>query len=230
MLLPDLIRSRRNFFIGYLVFFTTTSFFLFFFEKHEGHLLINSCHSPLWDNFFKNITHLGDGIAVGVLGLIFLLLQIRKGLIVWLAGGLSGMITQFFKRSVFTSHYRPIKYFEQNYPDIELPLVSGIEMHSNFSFPSGHTTAAFAMMTAVALLSKSKIADVVFILAAIVISFSRVYISQHFLEDVLAGSFVGTIVSVLVFSLFNTDKMKNIDWMDKKILPSKNRKNDTSIK
>lgn len=176
------------------------------------------------DQFFKNITHLGDGVTVAILGIVFLLLQVRKGIVFILSGALAGMITQFFKRVVFNEHYRPTKFFKLNFPDLELPLVAGVEMHSNFSFPSGHTTAAFAMMTAAALLTKNKWADIVFIVAGVVISFSRVYLSQHFLEDVFVGSIVGTIVTIIIYQIFHSDKLLSVAWMNKKILPSKNGK------
>lgn len=226
MNLISLLKSRKTYFIGYFLFVISVTVLLVTNSKHEGHLLVNSFHTPTLDLFFARVTHLGDGITVVIIGVVFLLLQIRKGLIFLLAGALSGMVTQFFKRIVFShENYRPTKFFELNHPDIHLPLVEGIDMHSNFSFPSGHTTAAFAMMTSAALLSRNKYADALFIIAAAIISFSRVYISQHFLEDILAGSFVGTLFAIFIYLFFNMNKFADIAWLNKKILPSKARKN-----
>ena len=230
MTLKELIYSRRNYFIGYSLFVAIITIILILYPKTEGHLFVNGMHSPATDLFFKRITHLGDGITVVILGLVFLLLQIKKGLIFWLSGGLSGALTQFFKRVVFDNHYRPVKFFGIHYPDIELPLVAGIDMHSNFSFPSGHTTAAFAMMTAASLLTKNKKADIIFILSAIIISFSRVYLSQHFLEDILAGSFIGLVMSVIIFLIFHSKHLENKKWLNHKILPSRPKENNSLIK
>lgn len=59
-----------------------------------------------------------------------------------------------------------------------------------YSFPSGHTTASFAMV-GVAILRCRPLVFLPIILIAILISFSRIYLRVHYLTDVLAGAILG---------------------------------------
>jgi membrane-associated phospholipid phosphatase len=60
------------------------------------------------------------------------------------------------------------------------------------SFPSGHAMSAFAVASAIAVLSP-RLRWPVLAVAAL-IAFSRVYLGMHFWLDVLAGAALGTIV------------------------------------
>ncbi len=42
-----------------------------------------------------------------------------------------------------------------------------------------------------------------YLLPAILVAYSRIYLSQHFLSDVLAGSLLGVLVAFIVFYFFN---------------------------
>ncbi|NJK86360.1 MAG: phosphatase PAP2 family protein [Bacteroidales bacterium] len=66
-----------------------------------------------------------------------------------------------------------------------------------FSFPSGHATSAFALFFCLAVLVHQNSMKLLFFMSALLISFSRVYLSQHFLLDVYVGSFIGLIISIL---------------------------------
>jgi undecaprenyl-diphosphatase len=57
-----------------------------------------------------------------------------------------------------------------------------------FSFPSGHTCAAFAVAIA---LAGSGIAGGLFLALAVVIGMSRVYLGAHYPFDVAAGAILG---------------------------------------
>lgn len=77
--------------------------------------------------------------------------------------------------------------------------VEGVSLHSSLSFPSGHTAAAFALMFAISILCKHNWQRVLCLAIAVLTGFSRIYLSQHFLEDVLAGSVVGILSTLLVY-------------------------------
>ena len=79
-----------------------------------------------------------------------------------------------------------------------LPGVSTlIDMPSGWSFPSGHTTMAFALATTVLLLHhkhrpKREVWFIVLLyVVAIFVGFSRVYVGVHYPLDVLAGAVLG---------------------------------------
>lgn len=59
-----------------------------------------------------------------------------------------------------------------------------------YSFPSGHTTASFAVV-GVALLRCRIITIIPILLLATLIGFSRIYLRVHYLTDVIAGALLG---------------------------------------
>lgn len=68
---------------------------------------------------------------------------------------------------------------------IELP---GYEIHSQLSFPSGHTAAAVFGFGLLACLSKKPATGIACALLAACTGYSRLYLGQHYLADVLAGA------------------------------------------
>ena len=71
----------------------------------------------------------------------------------------------------------------------------GKPTESDFSFPSGHTTAAFAMAFAVAATGKKlghKKAPLIYIVAVLG-GISRIYLSVHYCTDVIGGTLSGTL-------------------------------------
>ena len=62
--------------------------------------------------------------------------------------------------------------------------------------PSGHTTAAFATMTAVFMVGDKRVSWTAYIFA-ILMGLARIYLVVHFPSDVVAGIIVGIIAGVL---------------------------------
>lgn len=71
----------------------------------------------------------------------------------------------------------------------------------DFSFPSDHATAVFAIAAAF-LLHGFHRRGLVFLAAALLIAFSRVYIGTHYFSDVLGGAATGVIAAILVRILY----------------------------
>ncbi|MBR4241490.1 MAG: phosphatase PAP2 family protein [Eubacterium sp.] len=98
----------------------------------------------------------------------------------------------------------------------------GMLSESDYSFPSGHTTAAFEMATAMFLCfmsdKKKKIAWI-FPVLAILTMCSRVYLMVHYASDVLCGLVVGICAGVIAFFLSKLvcrifKKVKFLDSID----------------
>jgi membrane-associated phospholipid phosphatase len=60
-----------------------------------------------------------------------------------------------------------------------------------YSFPSGHTTVAFALSTVLSENSKSDLLKIVSFLPAALTAYSRIYENRHWLSDVVLGGIIG---------------------------------------
>ena len=74
----------------------------------------------------------------------------------------------------------------------------GAPRQGEFSFPSGHVTAAMAGMTAVALTSSSKWITPA-ALYVIIMGATRNYLMVHYPSDVIGGMLIGGVAAVLAF-------------------------------
>lgn len=135
------------------------------------------------DSFFAFITGLGDhGIVWIVFAVVLLLIpKTRKlGWIVVLALLLEVVLTDCIIKPLVA---RPRPFTVQT--DVSL-LVSP---PTSFSFPSGHTGSAFAVVSAL-LFAKNKLWIPTSVLATL-IAFSRLYLYVHYPSDVLVGLAIG---------------------------------------
>lgn len=168
---------------------------------------INARNTLAADLLFPYITYLGDGIIYVLLGLALLFYNRRIGLMALASFVLSSLTSEFFKKIIFTNSLRPLKFFE--YSPYKYHTIEGLDIHSYNSFPSGHTTTAFAMFSLLTFLDDRKGRGGVFLSLAILTGYSRVYLFQHFVEDAYVGSLIGTISSIIVYLLM-------IRWATKK--------------
>ena len=87
-------------------------------------------------------------------------------------------------------------------PYTELSNLILLDLGTDYSFPSGHTSAAFALFTCLALMTPRRLAPL-WMTAAWAVAYSRIYLSQHFLEDILSGSLIGMISSCAVYMIID---------------------------
>ena len=73
----------------------------------------------------------------------------------------------------------------------------------DYSFPSGHTAAAFASVTALYLAGEKKLWKPVLVLACL-IGISRLYLYVHYPTDVLGGALAGAISGYLGYRFIQT--------------------------
>lgn len=159
-------------------------------DKGTAELSINSKFNVFWGQFFRYATHLGDGIFYAILIAFFLLVRYYYAILLFFTSILQTILAQGMKRFVFPDALRPSAYFE-NHPDISLQFAEGVKIHSAHSFPSGHTATAFALAIILSHILPKKSTVILFFVLALVAAFSRVYLMQHFFEDILAGAAIG---------------------------------------
>ena len=179
------------------------------------HTRINRFHAPWADAVFANGTHLADGwVSVGI-GLVLLFVRWRWFLLFAISTAGSAFVAQFLKHVFFADHDRP-SMFMGAMPDLR--LVPGVEMLHNNSFPSGHSTCAFSMCFAVAVIIGRRGPAAALAMLASVLAFSRVYLSQHFTEDVLCGAFIGTGTGWLVYHWVCVSAFAKKNWLERSLL------------
>ncbi len=218
----DFLRQNHVFLSHSLVFLLLLGGLLLAIDKGTLHIALNGFHTPAGDAFFRNFTAIGEWVPYAIAGL---LLFWKVGAAAYVVGCnlIAGLVTQILKRIIQAP--RPRIFFDlANNPDL-FPLVEGVKLHSNNSFPSGHTTTCFAVFFAIAILLSRKdirISDTTramgqylcFVLA-VVGSYSRIYLSQHFAADVFAGACVGLIMTMTLYPLclrWEKGHPKSFDW------------------
>ncbi|TMJ42590.1 MAG: phosphatase PAP2 family protein [Alphaproteobacteria bacterium] len=72
-----------------------------------------------------------------------------------------------------------------------------IERSADYSFPSDHATAAFAIAAAFHLHGMRRV-GLGFLAAAALVTLSRVYIGTHYASDIVGGALTGILAAVLV--------------------------------
>ena len=212
----SLLKMNTAFFLPYFLCLLAGGVILVLYPKTDIHLFINSHHSPFEDFFFSNWTTIGLGITIIPVALILAFIRFRYMLISVL-GFLVTVIINDSLKPLFHAP-RPITVFGQLHQS--LYLVPNVEMYSWNSFPSGHTATGFCMFCLLALYIPNKLAKFTCFVAALLIAYSRIYLSEHFLQDVYAASIIGISCALITYywgmngRLFN----KFADRLDKPLI------------
>jgi membrane-associated phospholipid phosphatase len=198
--LKAIIAGNRLFFACWGLFVIIGLLLLLSLGKAGSFVDLNPWHRTTLDTVFIWVTFGGDGLFSVIVILLFLLRRRWSAAIqVTAAFLLSALVAQILKNAF--SMPRPMQFFPQG----SYPYFIKDVTHLGFaSFPSGHTTSIFALVTMLALFTPNQRAKIAFLFAGILVGYSRIYLGQHFLNDVLMGAFIGTLVALLVHWLFVT--------------------------
>lgn len=200
-------------FIALLGFFVIIgAVVLFLIEKGDFVLFCSENRTPFFNVFFKITTKIVEEKIMFLILAILLWFRFGTAFMTALTWGVGGAIAQSLKR-VFAFD-RPASFFQET--ETLNFITSGVSYY--FSFPSGHTTAAFAIFSMIAFCSDKKWVHILCFFIALMVGFSRIYLLQHFFMDIYAGAILGTGVSYLLFAgmkkyaIFGFDK-----WKDKSL-------------
>lgn len=159
--------------------------------------------------FWRGITHVGRAeyflVPAGLLWVGFMLASAKAATVearerwrarVWapaflfLSIALSGLISNVMKFSI--GRARPRNLFENGQYGV-VPFNTEWAMNS---FPSGHSQAIWAAMGAMILIFPRHV--LLWVTVAVLVAASRVFITVHYLSDVVAGSWLAVAVTVLL--------------------------------
>ncbi len=186
--------------------------FLLAIEKGDLVLWFNEHRYPLSDFYFIVASKLAEYGFIIFFLLVLLNISFGKAFIAAITWLFTGIAAQSLKR-VFDLP-RPAGFFDESI----LNFIGETKLHYAHSFPSGHTTTAFALFFLFALFTKNIKWQFLFFFLALSVAFSRVYLLQHFFVDVYFGSILGIIIAVLVFVSVNSSNIFGFQkWKNKNI-------------
>lgn len=195
-----LLRQTRTFLLPYAVLLVLLGTVLLATPKHLAFFWVNGHNTPFFDQFFRPFTNVGDGLFYVLVTLGLLFVRFRWAFVSFVCFAVTSLAAQIGKQLIFTGHPRPFRYFAENPGLPPLHVVEGVVMGTLKSFPSGHSTSAFSVFLLLTLLVKDKRWGYVFVALAALTAYSRVYLAQHFVEDVYAGSALGTGLTLAVLA------------------------------
>lgn len=176
----------------YLILLSVCILLMLIFTKEELYFAINHRHTVFTDVFFENLTLLGASTGCIFIVLITYIINYRTGFLLSSSYIITFIISQTTKHLVKAP--RPHLFFSKKLHDIY--LIKGVVMLDTDSFPSGHSVSAFTAAVVFTYVSKNKSWGYLWLLLAVLIAYSRLYLSEHFLQDVTAGSALGVFITV----------------------------------
>lgn len=160
------------------------------------------------DFFFSWFTKVGEAYGYLVVFLVLLVYRRRAAWGIPLLG-IAVSLLAWAGKTLF-HHPRPYRYFEQSGLLADLNFVPGVEVHKGLtSFPSGHTMAAFALFSFLAFCFPRKPwLSLTCFCIALLVGVSRMYLVQHFFEDVYLGAILGVGLGILAYYVLNRVEQK----------------------
>lgn len=162
----------------------------------------NNLRAAWLDPIMKGITYLGEaGWFWILLSLVLILTKTYRK--TGITCGTSLILHLILVNGVAKNLFRRTRPYE-----VIEGLTRIVGKQSDFSFPSGHTAASFAVAVVLLLRAPKKISVPAMILA-VLISLSRLYVGVHYPTDVLGGAVIGTLCAFLAVWI--------VDAVEKKI-------------
>lgn len=167
--------------------------------------LINSrIKNKYLDVFMFRVTDLGGAIFITVFTFGLVLFGSYKNKVIGVEALVSLGISQIIVHGL-----KKILSRERPYNILKHLNTFGIDL-SDYSFPSGHTTASFSLATTLAL-NIPRI-SIIMIFLALVIGISRIYLGVHYPTDVAAGIILG-LGSAFLVHMYLIDFVRSLSGM-----------------
>jgi membrane-associated phospholipid phosphatase len=179
--------------------------------KQQGVLWINQHHFTWLDQLMVLVTTLGAGLLFVPLLVVMLFVRFRYAILTASVLVGHGFLCAVLKHGLFGHLKRPKELIDNSL----LHFVPGVEVHSHFSFPSGHTATIFCFAFLLSLFVRNTMATIGLLLIALAVGYSRVYLLQHFLVDVAAGAVIGVVTTYLLWRYFETSQFPS--WMNNRL-------------
>jgi len=149
----------------------------------------NHFHSGILDTLMPFITMMGEWVVVIPTIIIVAFFNYKQALGITISGIVSMIVVQGLKEYVFADMARPSGVFANDLS--VLHIVENTDLHSCYTFPSGHSAGVFMLCMSLAFYFKNMYVTIGLILMACLTGWSRIYLAQHFPIDVAVGALIG---------------------------------------
>jgi len=211
------VSSNKYFLICSFLFFLLGGVILSQIEKPDAIFFFSERRSTFSDLFFSFFTKVGEEFSYLIFFIAFLFVKIRYAMLIPLTGIVVAIFSNILK--TYFKHDRPLMFLENIGLDAQINFVEGIELYTGqTSFPSGHTMSSFALYGMIAfIISRKKIWGVLLFLIALLVGLSRIYLVQHFFQDVYLGAMLGVLIAIAVYLLQGKLQLDEHHWMNQSL-------------
>jgi membrane-associated phospholipid phosphatase len=207
--IKDVLYKIRYFFIPYLLVLCACLAIKLLFTREQIYFAVNAHNYAFADAIAPYCTDLGNGWTTIILTLVLVFFNYSRALILAIAYAVTSISAQIVKH-IFDAP-RPRLYFQNQLANIH--FVKGVDILSLHSFPSGHTVTAFSTTLLITYWCRNRFWGLLLLLVAITVGYSRMYLSEHFFEDVTAGSVLGVLLTVFLIGwLYGKPFMHSAKW------------------
>ena len=149
----------------------------------------NNPNSAVWNNLSNTSKYISVGVPVGyfVAGLMHDDKALKQKAAYTAAAILFNTASTTLLKNV-VKRERPYNTYTGIFPD---------KIESDYAFPSGHTSSAFATATSLAITTKKWYVAVPAFAWSASVGYSRIYLGQHYPSDVIMGAIVGTSSAII---------------------------------
>ena len=169
----------------------------------EIHILdmIQNFRTPIGDVVVPLITRLGDAGIIWIILTVLLLIipKTRKTGVIMMAALLVDVLLCNVLIKNLVARTRPF--------DVNTAVQLLVAKPRDYSFPSGHTAASFASVTALYLAGEKKMWKAALVLA-VLIALTRLYMYVHYPTDIIGGVVFGSLSGYLGYKI--------VEWIQKK--------------
>ena len=151
--------------------------------------------NPVFDIVFIAITNSAGVLAFGIPGILLIVALAtkntalrRNALLIFIPVAISAIVANILKYTIDLP--RPFEVYH---------FIKQLSVGGSPTFPSGHTSDAFAFATAASLVYRKWFIIIPCIIWAVLVGYSRMYLGVHFPSDVLGGALVGAISSSVYY-------------------------------
>lgn len=169
-------------------------------NKGDAILWFSEHRTPSLNTFFIYCTLIGEGYVYLLATIVLLFVGYSRSLAIAL-NAMFVLLISYGLKNLF-QHERPVRYFNDLLHEPDLPnYIPDFELLDGWttSFPSGHTTSAFAFYSLIAFFIPNKALKMICLLLAVLVGWSRIYLVQHFLKDVTTGMLTGFLIALVVY-------------------------------